>query len=363
MSTEQSVFVAVPRTKSVADLVRDIVSAGRRAEKADSGDRTDVVRYEFLCVQLEALAERAMDNGAESLKLDALAIRAGYPFEDSEIKNDPDRLSARLPEAYQRRIDAWGNGVTVVELRRALQPGETFKPQDRVDAPDPADAWRAEGDAAGSRAVEQRFRSQIESVLAASVGEKQTRDDAINPSGVNNRIITQTLRVFVSGSPDKRVDAPVSYRDGSKASHAFPLRCLPLVDVPPSASHLTLRLALLSIRHTEMDPVVDGAWLRNAEVSRPRPAALTDNFVYETSRAQLNYLTENGNKSLLLYIYQTGLDTAIVGFYRAVVMHLLEHPFSLSVVPMFFTAPRQQSGPVREAPFRAGTLWTMGDRP
>jgi len=363
MSTEQSVLVAVPRTKAVADLVRDIVSAGRRAEKADSGDRTDVVRYEALCVRLESLAERALDDGAKYLELDALPVGAGYSFEDPEIRSDPGRLGARLSDAHRRQIAAWGDGVTVVELRRTLQFGKTPEAQERVAAPDPADAWRTEGDIAGSLAVEQRFRSQIDAVLSASAGEKRTRDDTINPSGVNNRIITQTFREFVIGSPDKRVDAPVSYRDGSRARYAFPLRCLPLADVTPSTKDLTLHLALLSIRHTEMDPVVDGAWLRNAEVSRPRPAAQTDDFVYETSRAQLNYLTENGRKSLLLYIYQTGLDTAIVGFYRAVVMHLLEHPYSLSVVPMFFTAPRQQSGLVREAPFRRGRSWTMGDRP
>ena len=359
MSAEQSVLVAVPRTKIVAGLVHDIVSAWR-ADKADSGDRTDVVRYEALCVRLEALAERALDDGAEYLELGVSPVGPGYSFEDAEFRADPSRLSSRLSADQQVRVAQWGDGVTVIELRRALQLGQTSEPEDRLVAPHPADAWRAQGDAAGARAVEQRFRSQIKAILSASPGDRQTRDDAINPSGINNRIITETLRDFVGGSTDRRVDASVSYRDGSRASHAFPLRCLPLVAAGPRTADLTLHLALLSIRHAEMDPVVDGAWLRNAEASRPRPAGLTDDFVYETSRAQLDWLTEKGEKRVLLYIYQTGLDTAIVGFYRAVLIHLIDHPYSVSVVPMFFTAPRQGQALVNEAPFRAGRVWTMG---
>ena len=112
-----------------------------------------------------------------------------------------------------------------------------------------------------------------------------------------------------------------------------------------------------------MDPVVDGAWLRNAEVSRPRPAALTDDFVYQTSLTQLAYLGENGKRSLLLHIYQTGLDTAIMGFYRAVVDYLLAHPYTLSVVPMYYASAFGGPGVTHDAPFRAGLPWTMGERP
>ena len=89
----------------------------------------------------------------------------------------------------------------------------------------------------------------------------------------------------------------------------------------PAAS-LELRFALLSIRHTEMDAVVDGAWLRNAEISRPRPAAQTDDLVYETSLRQLDELCRS-ERHVRLYMYQTGLETAVVGFYRALANHLL----------------------------------------
>jgi len=113
-----------------------------------------------------------------------------------------------------------------------------------------------------------------------------------------------------------------------------------------------------------MDAVVDGAFLRNAEVSRPRPAAVTDDFVYETSRTQLSQLTDGGRRRVLLHIYQTGLDTAVMGFYRAVVGHLLVSPYSVSVVPMYYVASAASDGLSQEARFRPDNRpWTMGNRP
>jgi hypothetical protein len=365
MTVEQSLLVALSKTAAVSDLIRDIVSAAQRAEKADPGDRTDVVRYEALCVRLEALAARALDDGADHAELPGpLPTAPGYYFDDASLGDDPARLSRRLSEAVAATVARWTSAATVVEIRRPLEAGDSDVAFEPVGAPEPAEPWRAEGVASGSRAVEQRLRSQLEAVTASASAVSRTRGDAINPSGVNNRILTDTLRDFVAEASDERIDAPVTYRDGSRASHPFPLRCLPLAGALPSAEpDLTLHLALLSIRHTEMDPVVDGAWLRNAEVSRPRPAALTDDFVYETSRVQLDHLTDGGRLTVLLHIYQTGLDTAVVGFYRAVVQHLLRHPWSLSVVPMFFAAAASNAGLAREAPFRPGKPWTMGDRP
>ncbi len=364
MTAEQSVIVAVPRTAALRDLVRDIVSAAQRSEKADPGDRADVVRYEALCVRLEGHAEDAVRSGAQHEVMPSLLLSGvGYAFEDELIVDDPARLSARVPEDVAQTVRKWAVESTVVELRRALELGATRVDSEHTQAPDPAEPWEAEDDAVGSRAVEQRFRSQLGAAVERTAERVDTRGDSINPSGVNNRIITMTLRDFVVGSPTTRVDTNVVYRDGSEASYPFPLRCLPLCETLPDATpDLELHLALLSIRHTEMDPVVDGAFLRNAEVSRPRPAALTDDFVYETARTQLSYLTDDGRLAVRLHVYQTGLDTAIVGFYRAVVDHLLEHPYSLSVVPMFFSSSQQKSGVDEATKFRPGLPWTLGDR-
>ena len=364
MSAEQSVLVAVPRSSTVADLVRDTITARQRAEKADPGDRSDIVRYEELSTRLEALGEQAVIEGAEHLTLpNPLPTGRGLSFDDKLVAGDLSRLSARLPDNLARTVSGWAERATVVELRRAFEVGKTELTSAVGTAPEPAERWQVEGDVSGSRAVEQRFRTQLQAIVSAPADGLRTRGNVINPSGINNRVITQVLRDFVSGDPGKRVDAPVTYRDGSTASHPFPLRCLALVDqLPTAAPDLELHLALLSIRHPEMDPVVDGAWLRNAEVSRPRPAALTDDFVYETSRIQLRYLSADGQQRVTLHMYQTGLDTAVVGFYRALVHHLIDHPFSVSVVPTFF-ASAAQAGPVAKAArFRPGRPWTLGEK-
>ena len=168
------------------------------------------------------------------------------------------------------------------------------------------------------------------------------------------------MRDYVAGTPDTRIDATIAYRDGSAASYPFPLRCLPLADTAPASADIELHVALLSIRHTDMDPVVDGAWLRNSEVSRPRPAAQTDDFVYGTSLTQLDALTDSGHRTALLHLYQTGLDTAIVGFYRAVTVHLLAHPGTLAVIPMFAAVPRP--GTPDTTRFRPGRPWCTRGR-
>ncbi|GAB3844779.1 hypothetical protein GCM10027610_059830 [Dactylosporangium cerinum] len=111
-----------------------------------------------------------------------------------------------------------------------------------------------------------------------------------------------------------------------------------------------------------MDPVIDGAWLRNADVSRPRPAGQTDDFVYRASVQQLDALFGDGVDRLRIIMFQTGLDTAVVGFYRAVVDRLLRRPGSLEVVPMFYAAGGGDAGATvtQSANFEPGAVWAAG---
>jgi hypothetical protein len=108
-----------------------------------------------------------------------------------------------------------------------------------------------------------------------------------------------------------------------------------------------LSFTLLSIRHVEMDSVVNGAWLRNARISLRRPQGLTDQIAYEVSRRQLRLL--NGSPTVI-HMYQTGFEPAIMGFYRAVIHHLIERPRSIAIVPHYFTGPGE---------FAGGTPWVM----
>jgi hypothetical protein len=365
MSAIEARCIALPCDEDVATLIADIESAAARAAKADPADRADIVRFEALSVQLEQKAARAWSEGAASAVLPATALGelpgVLRPGDDVEAP-------AAIPAAVRAEVDAWRReGCAVVALCLPFAPGveaECEEGQEPMSPPPAAERWESKRGAQGRKAVEERFEDQLRAALdGAGAGGRH----AISPSGVQNAVVTETLRRFVdAGGVDDRVDAPVEYRDGSKAAHPFPLRALTLSEELAEEPELALRMALLSIRHTEMDAVVDGAWLRNAEISRKRPAAQTDDLVYEISRAQIAELTRNGNRRLRLQMFQTGLETAVVGFYRAVTMHLLEHPGSLCVVPMYHQAPprskkrsRDKKGGVVEsrAPFRPGTGW------
>ena len=106
---------------------------------------------------------------------------------------------------------------------------------------------------------------------------------------------------------------------------------------------------MLSIRHLAMDKDVDMAWFRNREVSKARAFGETDQFCYEFTKDLLEQSRFEGN--LRLFLYQTGLQPAVIGFYRALTEELYfrsnDSP-SLEVVPHFF---KGKSG------YRLGRPW------
>ncbi len=106
---------------------------------------------------------------------------------------------------------------------------------------------------------------------------------------------------------------------------------------------------MLSMRHLEMDHEVDMAWFRNREVSKARAFAETDAFCYQQTQRQLQEISNmNG---LRIYLYQTGLQPAVSGFYRALVQELqrrAQFPPSLEVIPRYH---RRAGG------YREGSPW------
>lgn len=357
MTAERAWVVGLPASTAHLALARDVASAVGRSTKAEPGDRLDITRMEALATQLE----QAAVNEARPERIPVRLPESGTSADTLLVGSDPARWPERLPHdirtAAQQCVDA---GLLPVLVIDPFLPGETATGPG-AEAEAPAERWEAGGER-GRRAVEARFRAQIEEALAG-----RGRRGAISPSGIQNPVVTEILREYAETAADSvRVDAPVEYRDGSRSAYPFPLRALRMRSNLPAAS-LELRFALLSIRHTEMDTVVDGAWLRNAEVSRPRPAAQTDDLVYEISVRQLDELCR-GERHVRLYMYQTGLETAVVGFYRAVVNHLLKHPGTVSVQPLYYEQARpvgkkqQKNGKqvvAESSLFRKGTPWTM----
>jgi hypothetical protein len=347
MSVEMRTWVRLPHTPDVDQLLRDALSAQARLRKALAGDRVDAARHEALCTQIEQRAHRARLAGAEA----TTPIQGGpgdLPTPGFLVAAAELNAAAMGAEEIQQ-IRTWlYQDDFAVQLRLPFENGHTVWTRSDRPPSEPAEPWEVTGGAAGRRAVLQRFRAQVAS---AAVGKARA---SISPSGVSNSVLTDILREYAvpkAGQPP--VLADVVYRDGS-AGPPFPLRSTPLVESPDRPAR-RLSFALLSIRHTEMDIEVDGAWVRNTLVSRIRPAGDTDRIVYELSLAQLRSLTEDG--PLTIYMHQTGLETAVVGFYRAVVTVLAEldhRPGSLVIVPKYFKSSVGDDGTPH---FSEGAPW------
>ena len=342
MSQVQQVSVRMAVDAELITLLSDIEAAHRRGGKSEPGERDDIVRYEALCASLEArAASELLEHAASS----------------TVLTFDVERIAGSFIRD--------GAGFVVVPLTLPLESGRRSSSAAQTTAPPPAAPMELRDDIVGRRLVEARFKEQLGRAITHPGAD---RSSVLSPSGIHNRVLTEVLRSFVDREGESEVAVPVVYRDGSKAQDPFRFRSLDLIDqlCDPTHVDLDLRLTLLSIRHTEMDPVVDGAWLRNSEVSRPRPAAETDDFVYQTSCKQLDALTGGGSLKVRLHIFQTGLETAVVGFFRAVVDFLSRHPGKLEVVPMFYSAPgKNQSVPTTVedefAGFARGQVWATAE--
>jgi len=165
-------------------------------------------------------------------------------------------------------------------------------------------------------------------------------------------VITQVLHEFLfvpPGTAVQPVSLRVAYTDGSEAT-PFPLFCLPQPDRDAVNSANLLRVALMSMRHLELDSEIDFCWFRNREVSRTRTLAETDEFCFDTTVKQLKDSLQLGN--LTIQIFHTGFEPAVIGFYRGLVKTLLDLQKQgtprLSVTPFYF---RGNDG------YQAGTVW------
>jgi hypothetical protein len=310
--------------------------AARRHSKALPGDRREALSFEQLADQIERVARGLADRG------EAVAI----PFAGDALANtgrtwvtSPADLSPAAAAHPDLRGHVEAGGV-LIELRDPLTLGEgPNAPDARSTTPvliPPAEVWRPPE----TRAANQRPQAVLwESQLAAAArGER----NPLVPSNISNRILTEGLRRHVEG--DAPVSARVVYQDGSEAL-PFPLRCLTLENQAPK-EHV-LRLALISMRHNDMDDAVDGCLLRNRLVSRVRPAAETDHLAYSATRQRLQELAGRG---MTIELFQTGFQPAVIGFYRALVEQLRQAPGSVAVSPRFH---------IHDSIFRLGQPWRV----
>lgn len=266
--------------------------AQHRYESGALGDRTEIVRAEQLASQIENMAYDQLLDGVDTAG-STITITVPWPFAE---------------------------GTAASLLAGDERP--------------PADVWRASRERLSrTDATYERFAAQL-AMWADGNGDVASRKP-VCPSEVQNRALTEALRTYATRRPGAQpVEASVTYRDGSSGP-TFPLRAVSMSDAEPQDGREVLRMTLLSVRHVEMDVDVDGAWLRNREISLPRPAGLTDHIVYEQSLEQFKIISERG--PVTLHLYQTGLPTAVVGFYRALINHNCDARNNpVAVVPFYY---------------------------
>ena len=184
----------------------------------------------------------------------------------------------------------------------------------------------------------QRLRQHILEALRSG-------EPVVFGSEAQHDVITEVLHdlVFVDERDVQRpVMLRVMYVDGSEAE-PFPLFCLSRQAVSLNAS--LLRVALMSMRHPELDPEIDVCWFRNRDVSRTRTLAETDSFCYRTTQNQVKDYLKLG--ALHMHLYHTGFEPAVIGFYRGIVQALTSYGLRtrLVVTPFYFRGKQgYQSG-------------------
>jgi hypothetical protein len=345
MTVESSHFIRIAAAlkPTVQDLHKRTTIASRRSGKLSAGDRTEARRFEALHAAIDQCALASLWGGEPKavVELD----RSVNARDEDAAPNGPSVLTAQgdIPPSAPAEVRGWlEEGAIAVQLRLPHTEGETsLTGVEGQGPPPPAERWQSTSDQR-SEAIQNRFHHLITRALAAD----GSSEAVVRPSDISNSVLTETLREHVVSGPDlRRIDLPVQYRDGSFGP-LFPLHALNLKPEVPRGWQV-LRFTLLSIRHVEMDTIVDGAWFRNARISLPREAGLTDQLAFDVSMQQLRLLLAQGRT--VVHLYQTGLDTAVMGFYRAVVHHLLEHPGAVSIVPYYYRGPGR---------FTEGTPWT-----
>lgn len=193
--------------------------------------------------------------------------------------------------------------------------------------------------------LSQEQRGNMLKALNAQIDNAIQTGGEVNFSNQPHSVITEALNfhVYRNGVNQDEKSVKVVYMDGSEAER-FPLHCLETSENKDISEQDTriLKVSLISMRHLAMDDHVDMAWFRNCEVSVARPFAETDAFC---ARRTIELLKEIENRDFCIHLYQTGLEPAVVGFYRGLVRFLhSQEKRCLRVIPFYKKAGQYEEG-------------------
>lgn len=385
------------QTFVVHPFVEDALGIEFRIQKGVNQEN-ERARLNLCCARLEAEIKIATLKEAKSLsEFKSALISNNFPvitlgqtyldsmrlmYQKAEVKSSGMRLGATffLPKQIEAHINAFASLATELDLseltdlklriaffqfaakhqcgiveiqnpfnyqEQATKPSVTIekfnKPELQIQVDDEG-AFDNEG-----RNAYEILREQVEHAIQNA---KKGKPCAVNFSNQPHNIITDVLNEFAysdSGKIKKPIYIQVIYTDGSQAED-LPLLCLPShddKDLEKLTTVLPLKAALLSMRHLEMDHKVDMSWFRNREVSKARVFAITDQFCYVETKKQLSGTRKDG--VFVLHLYQTGLQPAIIGFYRALIEELIYRaklPSSLAVIPFYYSKFGYEQGRV-----------------
>ncbi len=387
MTESRVLLVAIPtsdwKTGNIEELVADALVAERRIRKG-SNLENERSRYTLDCHHIEQLAFNYLGSG----NLHSISLPSDYFDLLRRIANlaeknvgiaaqtqraragasfyPPSTLSAHLSafeellkivslaheqtflerSQFFKLFDQENPAFGVIEIQQHYYPTESRLIVDNrpaiFEGSIPLSLLEENDESALSTPTSQEIAFQLE--VQKALGSNKT----VNFSNPTHITITENLNRYVFDPAFSDMRLRVVYGDGSEAE-PIRLGCLkPIEAVSGQLEELpSLKAALVSMRHLEMDPMVDFAWFLNQQVSRPQSFAITDDFCYQKSLEQLDRI----KKPVKMYLYQTGLQPVVVGFYRALTEWLADHESDrgcLCVSPQYF---KQPTG------YTAGRLW------
>lgn len=207
-------------------------------------------------------------------------------------------------------------------------------------------------------------RKEMALIFRAALNRAEMKKGvAWNFSNTAHEVIIEVLNEFVylnKEPPTNEKQIGVIYADGSQG-RPFPLRCLARQNLElldkVEEDCIKLRATLISMRHLSLDREVDLTWFRNIEASRIQKMAESDNICYELSILRIQEafreVKTTDKAGLLLRLYHTGLQPAVVGFYRALTEKAIPEwrkaEKFLGIIPMYFRG---------DGHFEVGRMWT-----
>ena len=383
------VQVAIPAVSwaldsQLASLVGEALDIERRLLKAVDVGR-ERLRYSACCRSIEALARRRSALVSSKREFDERLTQGAYPavqlgpgyldFLDRFVSVAVAPAEARLAASFfpphllplhlrafesarTTLVDDSSSGVSqrIAFLRQAMEAdcgvvefadlyagistgsGGTVQDTRAQRVASPALALPAPPHLhAGAAHPEEPHRESEWVLLREEVARSLANGSGANLSSYHHPVIAGVLRELAYRHGPPRW-LPVLCGDGSKAD-PFPVGGLVWDEtrVPAAEAAPALRAALLSIRHVEMDVDVDLAWFPNRSVSRRRESlADTDRWCFKHSLELFSTLP--AGRLTVIELYQTGLETAVVGFYRALAVVLREGRVPVAVRPRIFRA-------------------------